>query len=89
LGCAPAASLINVPSYASNTDAATALAAGQLDWAGNDIANVNKIFVNVDKATNHTYFAPGSTVTLEFTSQVAIHEHRRSPSVSAAWTAVR
>ena len=65
-GGAPAASLINVPSYASNTDAATALAAGQLDWAGNDIANVNKIFVNVDKATNHTYFAPGSTVTLEF-----------------------
>jgi len=44
LGGAPAASLINVPSYASNTDAATALAAGQLDWAGNDIANVNKIF---------------------------------------------
>jgi peptide/nickel transport system substrate-binding protein len=62
----PAASAINVPSYASNTDAATALASGQLQWAGNDIANVNKIFVNVNKATNHTYFAPGSTVTLEF-----------------------
>lgn len=65
-GGTPAASQINVPSYASNTDAATALASGQLDWAGNDIANVNKIFVNVNKATNHIYFAPGSTVTLEF-----------------------
>ncbi len=65
-GGTPAAAQINVPSYASNTDAATALAAGQLDWAGNDIANVNKIFVNVNKATNHIYFAPGSTVTLEF-----------------------
>jgi peptide/nickel transport system substrate-binding protein len=65
-GGTPAASAINVPSYASNTDAATALAAGQLDWAGNDIANVNKIFVGVDKSTNHIYFAPGSTVTLEF-----------------------
>jgi peptide/nickel transport system substrate-binding protein len=65
-GGTPAASVINVPSYASNTDAATALAAGQLDWAGNDIANVNKIFVNVNKSTNHIYFAPGSTVTLEF-----------------------
>jgi len=64
-GGTPAASTINVPSYASNTDAATALAAGQLDWAGNDIANVNKIFVNVNKSTNHIYFAPGSTVTLE------------------------
>ena len=62
----PAAAQINVASYASNTDAATALAAGQLDWAGNDIANVNKIFVDVNKATNHIYFAPGSTVTLEF-----------------------
>ncbi len=61
----PAASQINVPSYASNTDAATALASGQLDWAGNDIVNVNKIFVDVNKATNHIYFAPGSTVTLE------------------------
>jgi peptide/nickel transport system substrate-binding protein len=62
----PAAGQINVPSYASNTDAATALASGQLDWAGNDIENVNKIFVDVDKTTNHIYFAPGSTVTLEF-----------------------
>ncbi len=65
-GGKPAASEINVPSYASNTDAATALASGQLQWAGNDIENVNKIFVNVNKATNHIYFAPGSTVTLEF-----------------------
>jgi peptide/nickel transport system substrate-binding protein len=65
-GGPPAAAQINVPSYASNTDAATALTSGQLDWAGNDIANVNKIFVNVNKATNHIYFAPGSTVTLEF-----------------------
>ena len=61
----PAASEINVPSYASNTDAATALASGQLQWAGNDIANVNSIFVNKNKSTNHIYFAPGSTVTLE------------------------
>jgi peptide/nickel transport system substrate-binding protein len=61
----PAVSTINVPSYASNTDAATALQSGQLQWAGNDIENVNKIFVDVDKTTNHIYFAPGSTVTLE------------------------
>ncbi|MGA2294011.1 MAG: ABC transporter substrate-binding protein [Acidimicrobiales bacterium] len=65
-GGTPAASQINVPSYASNTDAATALASGQLDWAGNDIENVNKIFVDVNPTTNHIYFAPGSTVTLEF-----------------------
>ncbi|MGB8195422.1 MAG: ABC transporter substrate-binding protein, partial [Acidimicrobiales bacterium] len=39
-GGTPAASEIDVPSYASNTDAATALASGQLQWAGNDIENV-------------------------------------------------
>jgi peptide/nickel transport system substrate-binding protein len=62
----PAPSEVNVPSYSSNTAAATALADGQLTWAGNDIANVKKIFVGEDPKTNHTYFAPGSTVTLEF-----------------------
>jgi peptide/nickel transport system substrate-binding protein len=65
-GGTPAAAQVNVPAEASNTDAATALAAGTLDWAGNDIENVNSIFVNKDKSTNHIYFAPGSTVTLEF-----------------------
>ncbi len=65
-GGKPAASEVLVPSYSSNTAAATALADGQLTWAGNDIANVNQIFVNKNPRTNHTFFAPGSTVTLEF-----------------------
>ena len=65
-GGKPAASGINVPSYSTNTAAATALADGQLTWAGNDIANVNQIFVSKNPRTNHIYFAPGSTVTLEF-----------------------
>jgi peptide/nickel transport system substrate-binding protein len=62
----PAPTEVNVPSYTSNTAAATALADGQLTWAGNDIANVKKIFVGKDPKTNHTFFAGGSTVTLEF-----------------------
>ena len=62
----PAPSGVNVPSYTSNTAAATALADGQLTWAGNDIANVKKIFVAKNPKTNHTFFAGGSTVTLEF-----------------------
>jgi peptide/nickel transport system substrate-binding protein len=65
-GGKPAAAGINVPAYSSNTSAATALADGQLTWAGNDIANVNQIFVDKNPKTNHIYFAPGSTVTLEF-----------------------
>jgi peptide/nickel transport system substrate-binding protein len=65
-GGKPAVPEVNVAYYATNTAAATALASGQLTWAGNDIANVDSIFVNKDPKTNHTYFAPGSTVTLWF-----------------------
>ena len=83
-GGTPAASQVNVPSYASNTDAATALASGQLQWAGNDIANVNKIFVDLNKATNHIFFAPGSTVTLELNVTMA---PLNDPKVAAAISA--
>ncbi|MGH9020242.1 MAG: ABC transporter substrate-binding protein [Acidimicrobiales bacterium] len=65
-GAKPAASEVQVLAVDTNADAATDLADGTLTWAGNDIANVNSIFVNKDKATNHTFFAPGNTVTLEF-----------------------
>ena len=62
----PAATQVNIPYYSSNEAASTALADGQLDWAGNDIANIKSIFVNKNPKTNHYFFARGSTVTLEF-----------------------
>jgi peptide/nickel transport system substrate-binding protein len=65
-GGTPAASEVQVLSVDTNADAATDLADGTLTWAGNDIANVNSIFVDKNKATNHTFFAPGNTVTLQF-----------------------
>ncbi len=57
---------VNVPSYSSNAAATTALVNGQLDWAGNDIANINAVFVSKNPATNHYYFAPGNTASLIF-----------------------
>ncbi|MGC9962247.1 MAG: ABC transporter substrate-binding protein [Acidimicrobiales bacterium] len=65
-GGTPPVSQVDIPSYSSNSSAATALAAGQLDWAGNDIANVQKVFVNKDPSHNFTFFAPGNTVALYF-----------------------
>ncbi|NNN08390.1 MAG: ABC transporter substrate-binding protein [Acidimicrobiaceae bacterium] len=65
-GGTPAATQVNIPSYSSNASATTALANGQLDWAGNDIANINSVFVSKNPKTNHYYFAGGNTVTLEF-----------------------
>lgn len=57
---------IDVPAYATNNAASQALSAGQLDWAGNDIANVYQNFVNLDPEHNHAWFASGNTVTLWF-----------------------
>jgi peptide/nickel transport system substrate-binding protein len=65
-GGTPAATQVNIPSYSSNSSAATALANGQLDWAGNDIANIKSLFVSKNPATNHYFFAGGNTVSLIF-----------------------
>ena len=65
-GGTPAATQVNIPSYSTNASATTALANGQLDWAGNDIANIKSVFVDKNPRTNHYYFAAGNTVTLEF-----------------------
>jgi ABC-type transport system substrate-binding protein len=63
-GGKPPATNVNIPSYTSNQAATTALAAGQLDWAGNDIPNIQSVYVAKDPAHNHYWFAPGNTVTL-------------------------
>jgi peptide/nickel transport system substrate-binding protein len=57
---------VDVPAEATNNAASQALAAGQLDWAGNDIANVYQNYVNLNPVTNHAWFASGNTVTLWF-----------------------
>ena len=57
---------VNVPYYASNAAATEALASHQLDWAGNDIPQVQNTFVRLNPSTNHFYYPPGSTVTLWF-----------------------
>ena len=57
---------VDIPSYASNGAALTALENNTLDWAGNDLPNVYEDYVGKDSATNHAYFAPGNTVTLWF-----------------------
>ncbi|MGC2168935.1 MAG: ABC transporter substrate-binding protein [Acidimicrobiales bacterium] len=66
IGNTPTAPEVQVLSVDTNADAGIDLADGTLTWAGNDIANVNSIFVNKDNTTNHTFFAPGNTVTLQF-----------------------
>jgi peptide/nickel transport system substrate-binding protein len=65
-GGVPPISEVDVPYYATNDAASSALVAGQLDWAGNDIANIQQNYVSLNPQTNHYWFASGNTVTLWF-----------------------
>jgi peptide/nickel transport system substrate-binding protein len=61
---------VDFPSYTSNTAAQEALTSGQIDWAGNDISNVQNVFNAADPSTNHTwltsapYISANNVVTL-------------------------
>jgi peptide/nickel transport system substrate-binding protein len=61
---------VDFPSYTSNTAAQSALTSGQIDWAGNDISNVQNVFVGADPSTNHVwltsapYMSANNVVTL-------------------------
>ena len=57
---------VNVPYFASNQVATEALDAHQLDWAGNDIPQIQRTFVALDPTHNHFFYPAGSTVTLWF-----------------------
>lgn len=61
---------VDFPSYTDGTAAETALTSGSLDWAGNDIANVQNVFLAANPSNNHTwlnsapYLNPNNVVTL-------------------------
>jgi peptide/nickel transport system substrate-binding protein len=65
-GGKPAVTEVDVPNIVSNQAATTALAAHTLDWAGNDIPNIQSTYVSLDPTHNKYFYAPGSTVTLWF-----------------------
>ena len=56
---------IRFPSYVSNTTASLALSRGEIDWASNDIPNIEKTYVAADPTHNHYWFAPVNVVTLQ------------------------
>ena len=56
---------VRFPSYVSNTTASLALSRGEIDWAANDIPNIEKTYVAADPEHNHYWFAPVNVVTLQ------------------------
>jgi peptide/nickel transport system substrate-binding protein len=63
-GGKPAVTQVNIPYYSGNQAATTALAAGQLDWAGNEIPGLKQLYTSKDPTHNHYWFPGGNTVTL-------------------------
>jgi peptide/nickel transport system substrate-binding protein len=68
---------VNVPYFASNQAATEALDAHQLDWAGNDIPQIQQTFVDLNPQTNHFYYPAGSTVTLWFNTSPSAPDGQR------------
>ena len=62
---------LSFPSYVSNTTASLALSQGAIDWGGNDIANIQKTFVQKDSQHNKYWFAPVNVVTLQLNTTKA------------------
>jgi peptide/nickel transport system substrate-binding protein len=64
------------PGFATGTSS-TAVEAGEVDWAGNDIPNVQNVFVAKDPSTNHVwlstspYMAANNVVTMWFNTTKA------------------
>ena len=63
---APKVKEISVPAYSSNTTANQALENGQIDWAGNDVSNIEKTYVAKDPAHNHYWFPATNTVVMVY-----------------------
>jgi peptide/nickel transport system substrate-binding protein len=63
-GGKPAVQKISFPAYASNDVALTALQNGEIDYAGNNVNNIQQNFVGKDPAHNHYFFPATNTVVL-------------------------
>jgi peptide/nickel transport system substrate-binding protein len=68
---APKVKEISVPAYSSNTTANQALENGQIDWAGNNVSNIQSTYVNKDPKNNHYWFPATNTVVLVYNTQTA------------------
>jgi peptide/nickel transport system substrate-binding protein len=78
------------PGYATGTSPA-AVESGQVDWAGNNIANVQNVFVAKNPATNHLflstapYMAANNVVTMLFnTTKAPLNDPKVRQAISYA-----
>jgi ABC-type transport system substrate-binding protein len=75
---------LSFPSYVANNSASLALAQGQIDWGGNDIANIQKTFVAADPTHNKYWFAPVNVVTLQLnTTRAPLNDAAVRRAISA------
>ncbi len=51
---------LQFPNYLSGPSADVGLLSGKIDWAGINVPNIQKVYVNRDPKYNHYWFSPGS-----------------------------
>lgn len=64
-GGKPAVKTIYVPAYDSNTSANLNLENGTLDWAGNFVSDLSKVYTAKNPSTHRSWFPAINTVTLQ------------------------
>jgi len=60
---------LKIPNFLDNNGANTAMEAGQLDWTGNFVPDIQKVYVAKDPAHFHYYFANTNPLGLWFNDQ--------------------
>jgi peptide/nickel transport system substrate-binding protein len=82
----PAVSALRFPAYSSNEQANLALIAGEVDWAGNFVPAIDRIFAGADRKHHHYWFprVDGTIVLYPNTTQPPLDDVRVRKALSLA-----
>jgi peptide/nickel transport system substrate-binding protein len=82
----PAVTALRFPAYASNDQANLALISGEVDWAGNFVPAIDRVYVGADPAHHHYWFPPvaGTIVLYANTTQPVLGDARVRKALSLA-----
>lgn len=83
---APAVTALRFPAYSSNEQANLALISGEVDWAGNFVPAIDRVFVGADREHHHYWFprVDGTIVLYANTKQPPLDDVRVRKALSLA-----
>ncbi|MBC7975594.1 MAG: ABC transporter substrate-binding protein, partial [Myxococcales bacterium] len=82
----PAVTALRFPAYASNDQANLALISGEVDWAGNFVPAIDRVYVGADPAHHHYWFprVAGTIVLYANTTRPVLGDARVRKALSLA-----